>query len=326
MSDKRKISLDEEIKDKNDQIKVKAADVIGKEAINKRIKLSVEELQSEKIKELQEQVGVLSKEKNDIKVECPVCMEVPTSEPIHVCPNGHFVCSTCKQAKCPTCRSKILARKSLLAAVVIENIEHKCKHDDCEELLSIQEYQMHLDTCAHNPANRVVFCPASRELCGKKMELSKIFLHIETGCEGSWNAESEATDIFVSLSSGIPWDLALDVPMLAEKGLAIECDGSHFYLSMSTLPVCRVFSIQCFGNRFECEKFVVDLSVHRFGDTELKGKLFLKLLCEPLPIDVDHNLKQTNGLMIGFQQLEKIARFTEYGDSSIFISLIINRI
>ena len=49
------------------------------------------------------------------QVECPVCLEVPTSGPVHVCPNGHFVCSKCKGANCPTCRSRMGSGKSLLA-------------------------------------------------------------------------------------------------------------------------------------------------------------------------------------------------------------------
>jgi len=85
------------------------------------------------------------------QLECPVCMEVPTSGPLHVCPNGHFVCATCKQEECPTCRIQMSSGKSLLAVTVIENIKHKCKHGDCEKLLYLADYKIHLEACPFNP-------------------------------------------------------------------------------------------------------------------------------------------------------------------------------
>jgi len=161
------------------------------EGENKRIKLSDEETQSEKVKELQHQNRDLMKERDDMKaerdaiqqqhtiniektgslnelkeiadayngltsklreqLECPVCMEVPTSGPLHVCPNGHFVCATCKQEECPTCRIQMSSGKSLLAVTVIENIKHKCKHGDCEKLLYLADYKIHLEACPFNP-------------------------------------------------------------------------------------------------------------------------------------------------------------------------------
>jgi len=161
------------------------------EGENKRIKLSDEEPQSEMLKELQHQNRDLMKERDDMKaerdaiqqqhtiniektgslnelkeiadayngltsklreqLECPVCMEVPTSGPLHVCPNGHFVCATCKQEECPTCRIQMSSGKSLLAVTVIENIKHKCKHGDCEKLLYLADYKIHLEACPFNP-------------------------------------------------------------------------------------------------------------------------------------------------------------------------------
>ena len=342
-----------------DKLEGKSENVGNTEGKKKKIKLSDGGLQSGNLKEIQENIGddietdrVLikqqlaavikerdslkkSKENADAKydeltkklreqVECPVCMEVPTSGPIHVCPNGHFVCSKCKQANCPTCRSKMLSGKSLLAVTVIENIEHKCKHDGCEELLTIQAFKMHLELCVHNPVHRIILCPASRETCGKQMELSKIYDHIMRECTGSWNAEK----VEASLTNGKAWHAFTGpVSTLTSKGIALNCDGSHFYLSVTELPAFTVFSIQHFGDRFECEKFAVDIVVNRPDDTDLTGRYVHKITCVPLSVDFDHEVKKTDGLVIGSQQMEKIGKRDENtGVLRIAITLIIKKV
>merc|ERR1719154_219774 len=73
------------------------------------------------------------------KVECPVCMEVPRSGPVPVCPNGHFVCKKCKTGACPTCRVPMGNNKSLLAGIVIDNIKHGCRFIKCEKSYAIDK-------------------------------------------------------------------------------------------------------------------------------------------------------------------------------------------
>ena len=71
------------------------------------------------------------------KLECPVCLNIPRCGPVPVCPNGHFVCIKCKADSCPTCRTVMGSGKSLLASTSLENIEHKCKFDHCEEKFAL---------------------------------------------------------------------------------------------------------------------------------------------------------------------------------------------
>ena len=148
--------------------------------------------------------------------------------------------------------------KSLLAVTVIENIGHKCKNDDCEELIPVEDYKRHLETCSLNPRNRIVLCPAPRERCGKEMELSKIYDHITGECTGSMNATMRDAKKQFKFDDPI-CSTAFPVPAVegvASKGLAFNCDGSHFYLGVVRLPACTVFSIQHFGNSFECESLL----------------------------------------------------------------------
>ena len=46
--------------------------------------------------------------KNEINLECPVCLTVPRSTPIYQCGNGHLLCKDCKPRlrECPICKTK----------------------------------------------------------------------------------------------------------------------------------------------------------------------------------------------------------------------------
>jgi hypothetical protein len=75
-------------------------------------------------------------------VRCPVCLEVPTTGPVYSCSAGHCVCSGCYKghnSDRPMCRTKMHKNISLLAATVIENIEHSCKFDGCTERMPLAQ-------------------------------------------------------------------------------------------------------------------------------------------------------------------------------------------
>ena len=71
-----------------------------------------------------------------VKIECPVCLGVPREGPVPCCPSGHITCSPCLErlrlqarpgrVKCPTCRAPMGEGRSVLARIVLENMEHQC--------------------------------------------------------------------------------------------------------------------------------------------------------------------------------------------------------
>ena len=80
------------------------------------------------------------------KVECPVCLAIPTEGPMASCPKGHLVCLPCHQTmvtsgqvNCPKCRLVMLNNTSLLAKTVIENIEHECPNEGCKKKIGQKE-------------------------------------------------------------------------------------------------------------------------------------------------------------------------------------------
>ena len=73
-------------------------------------------------------------------IVCPVCLLVPRSDSVPSCPNGHVTCSSCLQmmrgegrTDCPTCRVNMGEGKSILARVIVENVDHECGLDGCFE-------------------------------------------------------------------------------------------------------------------------------------------------------------------------------------------------
>merc|ERR1719186_346958 len=83
------------------------------------------------------------------KVECPVCLEIPWTGPVPVCPNGHLVRQDCKRDTCPTCRVQMGNGHSLLVVTILENIDHKCKFDECDDYFPVDKVKDLIKVCSH---------------------------------------------------------------------------------------------------------------------------------------------------------------------------------
>jgi len=243
--------------------------------------------------------GIISKLSEQI--ECPVCLEVPTSGPVYVCPNGHFVCSKCKGSNCPTCRDRMFNGKSLLAVTVLENIDHKCRNDSCGKLLPLEDYKLHLKSCPH----RIVLCPAPAQLCGKMMGLSKVCAHILSNCQGSYNKTVDHL-IVDNFPKQLTYYCGKEENEVI-KGSALCWKGIHFYLGIEKVHGYAIVSLQLFGSASECQNYIVDIGVYKSEDAKkMEGTHVQKLTGSPLPIDLEPALRKVNGLMVGPMQLEKI--------------------
>ena len=113
------------------------------------------------------------------KLECPVCLAVPTEGQMLACPRGHLVCGSCRvkmtakrQEDCPVCRELMGNNKSLLAMVVIENMEHECTNKGCKEKLPYKEVTKHTEELCRC---RLIICPD--EDCTEFLPLSSFNEH-----------------------------------------------------------------------------------------------------------------------------------------------------
>ena len=117
------------------------------------------------------------------KMECPVCLSIPREGPVPCCPRGHLVCTSCLekmkqggQRACPTCRGPMGEGKSLLAKVLVENIEHQCDLKGCKEMVSFKTFNQHTRECNY----RLVLCPGSNFQCRQMVPFCEVENHATT--------------------------------------------------------------------------------------------------------------------------------------------------
>ena len=123
-------------------------------------------------------------------LECPVCLDVPTSGPLPECPNGHFVCTDCKVdgMECPSCRTPMDNGQSLISRTIIENIEHKCGFDGCGKMVAHSYLGNHMkNLCLFRP----VSCPASKQWCKSTIPFNTLEHHLLSECNGSANKRTD---------------------------------------------------------------------------------------------------------------------------------------
>ena len=124
-------------------------------------------------------------EKLEEGVRCPVCLEMPTSSPVFMCPRGHLLCSICYKgpySTCPLCRCRMFSNVSLLATLVVDNIERGCKYasEGCKVTLVAGEVEEHAKVCDF----RLLSCPSF--LCKKEVPFVIVVDHVLTECEHSF--------------------------------------------------------------------------------------------------------------------------------------------
>ena len=134
----------------------------------------------------------------DGKEDCPVCLTVPTGGQMLACPRGHLVCGPCRvkmtaegQEECPVCREPMGKNKSLLAMVVIENMEHDCTNTGCNEKLAYEEVTKHREELCKF---RIILCPGDER--EELLPLSSFDEHAKTCSESELGtSQSQVFDL-----------------------------------------------------------------------------------------------------------------------------------
>ena len=75
--------------------------------------------ESSKLKENEKFVAAMEEKRNIL--QCPVCLETPTSIPIFRCNNGHILCSVCRSHVnvCPECRIGLGDQRCLISEKIV---------------------------------------------------------------------------------------------------------------------------------------------------------------------------------------------------------------
>jgi len=239
-------------------------------------------------------------------IECPVCMEVPSSGPVPECPNGHIICAKCKRTDCPSCRIRLGDGKSLLAVTVLENIEHACKHEGCKELHFLKNLDKHMTVCPF----RKIKCPAPLELCGEEVAFCHVLDHILADCNGSFNKrEGGEVNLFNRMPHTVGYSSPYPVGDFQIRGRAYQYKDKFFYLSREKLDGASSFSVLHLGEKSECKDIKVEISLSKSVDVEAAdgvGEISQKYVGPPLPVDIPEDKRKKNGLVVGNLLLDTV--------------------
>ncbi|KAK8776205.1 hypothetical protein V5799_030451 [Amblyomma americanum] len=118
----------------------------------------------------------------DTLLDCPVCSEL-VRPPIHQCPNGHLLCSSCREKvdDCPTCREPMGNIRNLKLEKLAEKMSFWCKYKDsgCPLKLPLADHAWHYDVCEFRP----VPCPYPGRACEWHGPHCQILQHLENSHE-----------------------------------------------------------------------------------------------------------------------------------------------
>jgi len=238
------------------------------------------------------------------KVECPVCLEIPRSSPAYVCPNGHIICNKCKKDSCPTCRVAMGAGKSLLAVTIIENVDHKCKFVDCEELCAKDKLEFHEKICKH----RTVDCPY--EECSDKVVLSKLLEHFK---KKRCSFNSVLTVVNDESKSGsacfrvtIDNESAIDVSQVYWTVNLNSYKGAEFAICSHKCDNFYYITMVMFESEAECAKYKIEMEVHEADSSGQDSEVSFIYRGQPCSVDVGKDERRYLGLTVNHKGMAKI--------------------
>ncbi|XP_024156455.1 E3 ubiquitin-protein ligase SINAT2 isoform X2 [Rosa chinensis] len=112
-------------------------------------------------------------------LECPVCMNL-MCPPIHQCPNGHTLCSSCKtrvQNCCPTCRNELGNIRCLALEKVAESLDLPCRYQiyGCPDIFPYYSKLKHEKVCKCRPYN----CPYAGAECSVTGDILFLMMHLK---------------------------------------------------------------------------------------------------------------------------------------------------
>ena len=180
---------------------------------------------------LKSQGGLIEKLKG--MMECPVCLSVPVEVPVPCCPVGHIICKSCLSSlrragrwNCPSCRLRIGNTTSLLAKTLVENMDHKCNLEGCDQVVPFKEYQQHQDECER----RKVMCPGLEDCCDELLPFCEVEEHAIKNCRGVvYESQNKDQSFGISLGEG---EKPGDEDYLMWKTRMFKCLGRKFFVKV----------------------------------------------------------------------------------------------
>ena len=205
------------------------------------------------------------------RVECPVCLQLPREDSVPCCPRGHITCSPCLEnhrkagrMDCPTCRDPMGEGKSLLAKVVIKNLEHECSFPGCDMKLPLNKYKHHQEEeCLY----RKVMCPGANVRCQALVPFCELDQHTRS-CEDVVLAPSGRFSI-----TALPniWNGDLDIIW---PSFAFPIDTGCIFIRLNKEGRLVYIDTVLDGTKDECRTVTVELHILKKNSEEAEFKFF----------------------------------------------------
>jgi len=285
------------------------------ENVEKALKLKMENIEKKMNDAVTRHTKLLGKISES--VECPVCMDTPRSGPVFACQNGHLVCNKCKAGSCPTCRVGMGNGKSLVAITVIENIDHKCKFVECEELFAMEKLDAHEKICKH----RTVKCPASS--CEAEIALSNLldhFVMMKRCCHDSPPAVIDTSFKTRKVNFRIKDFLTKENKDITWKLWTYVYRGTNFAICSRKFGVNYHFTMVMFESKEVCSKFKVEMEVHELNPSNQGSDISIKFRGSPCSIDENKDQVKLRGLTVHHEVMKEMTRQGEVLTFSVSFS------
>eukprot|EP00092_Neocalanus_flemingeri_P029654 GFUD01032200.1.p1 GENE.GFUD01032200.1~~GFUD01032200.1.p1 ORF type:complete len:222 (-),score=40.99 GFUD01032200.1:60-698(-) len=204
--------------------------------------------------------------------------------------------------------------KSLLAVLVIENIDHECKYDYCEEVLGFDKLEDHEKQCKH----RIVSCP--KVSCREMIPLSKLMEHLgKKTC--TYKAVPKVIDN--TSKSGraefrILGDLA--VRKMNWNMSTFSYEDNIFAIFPTKSDNHYYFTMVMFDSDEVCSKYNIEMEVHDWLSTSKDSEVSFKFCGRPCSIDEDKKELKYLGLTLNNRSMEKILKKSKDNSFSLSFS------
>ena len=208
--------------------------------------------------------------------------------------------------------------KSLLASIVLENIDHRCRFDDCEEYFALDKLDAHAKVCRH----RTVSCPFGN--CKEEVSILRIIQHLSSSkkcCIHSAPVTAKNSLVVMrgyalkqeDITRNKLWLWPTSLYFLDGYGVSLfpEKDGGNFY-----------FSCIMFASEAACSKYKIEMTVHA-SKSPLDSDLSFKSVGKPSSIGENHNETKNFGLVVNAKSMLKISK---KGDDGFNISLSMKKV
>jgi len=250
------------------------------------------------------------------KMGCPVCLNIPREGPVPCCPRGHLICSGCLekmkeggQRDCPTCRGPMGEGKSLLAKVLVENIEHRCELKGCKEVVPFKKYKQHRMECKY----RLVLCPGSNLECKEIVPFCEVEHHAATCPDIKPWMEKEGRPYIVY---SIPL-ARFDSKVLTYKSKIMNVDGEVFFVRSRKEADNFITELVMKADQEKCNKFIATISIQDSLSRSVHNASF-----SPRPLTISND--EDACLSVRMRSLAKV--WADHGDKySIKVRVVIKQ-